>query len=470
MTALKIQNKGSNNTNSLWRRNIVMKNYCLSVLVSLLFSGCFLCQVNQAAAGIFPYEFQQKVFDNGFKVILIPMDSPGIVAYYSIVRTGSRDEYEPGHSGFAHFFEHMMFRGTKNYPGHVYDRLITEIGANANAYTSNDITCYHLKFASEDLEKVMELESDRFQNLFYSEQAFKTEAGAVHGEYLKSLSSPWMVLNEKLYDTAFDVHTYKHTTIGFREDIEAMPTMYEYSKSFFNRYYRPENVILLIVGDINPAASFELAQKYYGDWQPGYVPPKIPAEPEQKRERKAEVTFSGKTLPILSINYKAMVFDPTDIEMAACYLLGDIVFGETSEIYKKLVIDEQRVRFIGANFSASRDPGLFSIYTMVNTEDDIENIKNEIYRAIEFYQDNLVDEKRLNDLKSNLKYSFLMRLNTAEAVAGRLARLIAMTGNIESVDQLYQSYDKVTTEDIITAANKYLVKQKRTVIVLKGEI
>lgn len=287
-----------------------MKPVSLILLLLALLQSAVMGRTPKNSTGIFPYPYYEQVLDNGLKVIIIPMETPGLVAYYSVVRTGSRDEYEPGHSGFAHFFEHMMFRGTKKYPGSVYDRLVTEMGADANAYTSDDLTCYHLNFATEDLEKVMELESDRFQNLFYEEQAFKTEAGAVHGEYLKGLSSPYFLLSEKLMDTAFDVHTYKHTTIGFRQDIEAMPTMYDYSRSFFNRYYRPENVVLLIVGDIDPAATMELVHQYYGNWQKGFVPPQVPVEPEQQGERTASVVYNGQTLPILCIAYKSLAFDP----------------------------------------------------------------------------------------------------------------------------------------------------------------
>src|SRR3990167_7492834 len=126
------------------------------------------------------------------------MPSDGLVAYWSIVRTGSRDEYEPGRSGFAHFFEHMMFRGTERYPGDVYNRIITTIGASANAYTTDDHTAYHLSMAAEDLEQVMALESDRFQNLSYPESEFQTEAGAVYGEYRKARTDPEFALYEPL--------------------------------------------------------------------------------------------------------------------------------------------------------------------------------------------------------------------------------------------------------------------------------
>ena len=442
-----------------------MKYWRVAVL-SLLLGG--LSSAAAQGKGIFPYAYDVRTLDNGLKVIMIPMESPGLVAYYSIVRTGSRDEYEPGHSGFAHLFEHMMFRGTEKFPGPVYDSLMTAMGANANAYTTDDYTCYYLVVGKQNLPKVIEMEADRFKNLKYTEQAFKTETGAVLGEYLKGRSSPWSVLEEKLMDTAFDVHTYKHTTIGFRRDIEAMPTMYEYSKSFFKRYYRPENVVIMVVGDIDKEATFREIQKNYGDWEPGYVPPKITPEPEQKGERRAEVTYPGRTLPILAVAYKGPAFSLENKDAVACYLLGSLAFGENSDLYKKLVIQQQRVQFIEPDFGFNRDPKLLTVYTMVKNEDDIGNVENEIYDTVKRFQEEPVSPEKLKAEKDHQKYSFLMNLDTPAKVAGNLARLVALTGGIEVVDQLYEVMDSITPEDIQNAAKKYLVPQHRTVIVLKG--
>ncbi len=443
------------------------------IIGMMLLAGVFMttgvtASPAEKSTGVFPYTYQNRSLPNGLKVILIPLDNPGLVAYYSIVRTGSRDEWEPGHSGFAHFFEHMMFRGTKKYPGAVYDRLMTEMGANANAYTTDDLTAYHLVFSKENLAKVIELESDRFQNLFYEEREFKTESGAVMGEYLKSLASPYSVLEEKLMDTAFDVHTYKHTTIGFRADIEAMPTMYEYSKSFFQRYYRPENVVLLITGDFEPDSTFKMIESNYGGWQPGYITPQIKPEPEQKGERTADVTYQGRTLPILTIAYKGPALSVASKDAAACYLLSSLAFGQNSELYKKLVIQEQRVQFIAPSFSFNRDPNLIGIFAMIKDEKDINGVRDDVYRTIEQFQITPVDAVRLQAEKDNLKYSFLMDLDTAEKVAGGLARFVAVTGGIEVVDQLYALFESLTPGDIQTAAQKYLVLQHRTMIVLMG--
>ena len=276
---------------------VAFLSLCLAVLAAPVAAA------TAPAKTIFPYHHQRETLPNGLRVILVPMPGSGLISYWSIVRTGSRDEIEPGKSGYAHFFEHMMFRGTKKHPEGEYDRLVTAMGADANAFTENDMTCFHLTFAKEDLRQVMELESDRFQFLHYSLEGFQTEAGAVYGEFRKDETAPQFLLDERLHDTAFDVHTYKHTTMGFEANVRAMPKAYEYSVNFHRRFYRPENVVLLVVGDIEPAAVMALVNEYYGGWQQGYKPAKIPPEPPQTAERHVEVTYPGKTLPILDLAY-----------------------------------------------------------------------------------------------------------------------------------------------------------------------
>ncbi len=420
------------------------------------------------ADSIFPYAYRTETLPNGLKIIMIPMDSPGLVAYYSIVRTGSRDEVEPGKSGFAHFFEHMMFRGTKRYPAGVYDSLITSIGADANAYTTDDYTAFHLNFASEDLKKVIELESDRFQNLSYEKPAFQTEAGAVYGEYRKNITSPFALLNEKMQDLAYDVHTYKHTTIGFEADIKAMPEQYDYSLSFFHRFYRPDNIVIVIAGDFDESKTMKWITNDYGAWQAGYQAPAVRPEPPQQGERTEEVNYPGKTLPIIEIAYKGAAFDPTNTHYVAALLLGDLAFGETSDIYKDLYIKEQKVEFIQANIPMNRDVPLFAVYSMVKDPKDIPYVKQEVEKTIQQFQTTLVSDKRLDDLKKRRKYSFLMHLDTPDHVAGGVAHFVALTGGIGAIDRLYTMMASVTPQDIMAAAKEFFVPAHRTVVVVKG--
>jgi zinc protease len=420
------------------------------------------------AQGIFPYEYIEKKLENGLKVILVPMEGSGLVSYYSVVRTGSRDEWEPGKSGFAHFFEHMMFRGTENFPGPVYDSIITSIGADANAYTSDDLTVYHLDFTSSDLEKVMMLESDRFQNLKYSKEEFQTEAGAVYGEYRKNRTSPFSVAIEKLRDMAFEKHTYKHTTMGFEADIKEMPNLYDYSLSFYNRYYRPENVILVITGDLDPDKTFEMVKKYYSDWKSGYTSPQIETEPKQKEPKFAEVKYEGRTLPLLIIGYKMDAFNPANKDYVASRLLDALAFGQISDIYKKLVLEEQKVQMIAGGASSNRDPGLFLIYSMVKNEKDVDYVREQINNTLEKFRNEPVDQKLLNDLKKRQKYSFLMNLNTPERVAGALPFYLTLQGRIEIIDEFYSQLEQITPADIMNAANKYFVETNRNEVLLKG--
>ncbi|NLF68116.1 MAG: insulinase family protein [Candidatus Anammoximicrobium sp.] len=417
---------------------------------------------------IFPYRAVQEILPNGLKTIVIPLDSPGLVTYWSIVRTGSRDEVEPGRSGFAHFFEHMMFRGTQKYPGPVYDQIVTSLGADSNAYTTDDYTAYHMTFAKEDLERVVEIESDRFQNLSYQKPAFQTEAGAVYGEYRKGITQPFALLDEKLRDLAYDVHTYKHTTIGFEADIKAMPDAYEYSLSFFRRFYRPENVVILVVGDVEPAAAIGLVRKYYAGWERGYVPPQIVPEPPQTSERKGSVRYPGKTLPILQISYKGDAFDPDNADYVAALLLADLAFGESSEIYKRLVLGEQKVHALEAFVPMNRDAPLFDIMAMVKEGQDLDEVRGEIDCTLARFQAGLVEADRLAQLKRRHKYAFLMELDTPDGVARALARPIALSGGIEGVDRLYEALDRVTPDEVRRAAGKYFVPARRTVMILQG--
>jgi zinc protease len=431
---------------------------------------CLLLLAGSSAMAetILPYKVHTTVLPNGLKVIMIPMESPGLVAYYSVVRTGSRDEVESGKSGFAHFFEHMMFRGTKKYPGPVYDSIVTSIGASANAFTSDDITAYHLNFAVEDLEKVIEVESDRFQNLHYELPAFQTESGAIYGEYRKGVTNPFEVLDERVRDLAFDVHTYKHTTIGFERDIKAMPEAYDYSLDFFKRFYRPENVVLLIVGDVKPDAVLKVVRKYYSGWQKGYQPSSVQQEPPQTAERTGTVTYPGKTLPILDMAFKGDAFDPANTDFVAATVLGDLAFGETSDIYKKLYIQEQRVDALQAGIPLQRDMPLFEIVARIKKDEDIPAIQDEVLKTIASFQSTPVDAQRLAGVKKRRRYEFLMNLDTPDRVAGRLAHIVAITGGIDAVDAYYTALAKVTPEDIMKAAKKYFVPERRTIVVLKG--
>jgi zinc protease len=440
----------------------------LSLRIPLVVLLGIALAVTTLSAGVFPYKIHEETLENGLKVLLIPMESEGLVSYWTVVRTGSRDEYEPGHSGFAHFFEHMMFRGTEKFPQDVYNEITTKIGADTNAYTTDDLTAYHLSISAEDLNQVMEIESDRFQNLSYPKPAFQTEAGAVYGEYRKNRMNPFFAVYEAIHNTAFDKHTYGHTTMGYEADIKAMPEMFDYSLTFFSRYYRPENCVLVITGDIDPESTMESVRGFYGAWEPGYVEPKIEMEPVQTKEKTVSVAYEGRSLPIVWIGYKSSAFAPGDKEWVSRFLLSSLAFGETSDIYKDLVLEKQWVEFVAADQDMNRDPGLFSVYTRVKSPERVGDVKTEIDATLQQFRETAVETARLDALKSRLKYDFLMSLDTPDHVASSLARIIAVTGGLDAIDQMYETIETITPEDVRAAAENLFIDERRTVATLEG--
>ena len=282
-----------------------------------------------ASGKIFPYAYSIDDLSNGLRLVTVPTDYPNMVAVYTVVRAGSRDEVEPGKSGYAHLFEHLMFRGSENYTPEQRDALLKRAGADSNATTNQDRTTYYAVFSKEDLEDVLKAEADRFQRLQYAEPAYKTESLAVLGEYNKNSSEPTQKLDEALYETAFTRHTYAHTTMGYLKDVQDMPNQYAYSLEFYKRFYRPEYVTVVIVGDVNRERTLALTTKSFGGWARGNYVPNIPTESPQTEPRTAHVDWPSPTLPWLAIAFKAPAYSDEIKDKAALDLLSEIAFGRT---------------------------------------------------------------------------------------------------------------------------------------------
>jgi len=415
-----------------------MKHF--SFVMLLLLIVVFLSGPEAVKAGnILPNPIHQQQLANGLNVVTVPFESPGVVSFYLVVRVGSRNEVEQGVTGFAHFFEHMMFRGTDKYPKGKYTAVLKSIGASANANTSNDRTVYHMTGNAAKLDIMFELEADRFMNLNYPVQDFKVEAGAVKGEYTKNYASPYQQLTEGMRNVAFDQHTYKHTTMGFFADIVDMPNQYDYSIEFFNRYYRPEYTTIVVVGDVTQEKVNSLAEKYFGDWETGTYISKVANEPKQKGTRFYHLQ-NGSIPPFLTLSYKGPAFNDNEIDMPALDVISAILFSQTSDLYKKLVIEEQKVRFIGGGAFDSRDPYLFTIQASVVDKKDLQYIKDEVIKVLDNIISNGVDEQLLADTKSNLKYSFAMRIDNPDQVASTLCHYISLTEDPEAINRVYKMY------------------------------
>ena len=434
---------------------------------------CAVCLVQGALAQsttnkFFPYDYSLDVLTNGLRVVTVPTEHKNLVSLYMVVQVGSRNEVEPGKSGFAHFFEHMMFRGSENYTSEQRDKIMKAAGAEANAYTTDDRTVYHALFSVQDLEEIMKLEADRFQRLKYSEADYKTEALAVLGEYNKNSANPMNKLWETLRERSFTTHTYKHTTMGFIQDIEDMPNQYEYSLEFYRRYYRPEYTVLLLVGDITREKAVGLTQKYFGDWQRGDYIPKIPQEPEQKGTRTAIIDWPSPTLPYVVVAHHGPAYSERRKDKAALDFLVPIAFGENSELYQKLVLKEQKVDAMLVSFDDQVDPELFAVVARLKNFSDLAYVRDQIIATFDRYSKELVPQEKLEQTRSHIRYSTALSWTSTDAVAGFLAPYLSLRGTPETVEKLFALYQTVTPKDIQEMAKRYFTPENRTVVSLSA--
>lgn len=411
--------------------------------------------VTPSASDVLPFKATEATLPNGLRVIVVPTGFPNIVSIQIPVQTGSRNEVEPGKSGFAHFFEHMMFRGTPRYSPEKFTEIMTRAGARNNASTSDDRTMYYATFARDDLEQIIELMGDNFQNLSYAEPEFRTEAKAVLGEYNKNASEPAFKLFELTRKTAFGTHTYGHTTMGFIEDIENMPNQFEYSKQFFDRWYRPEYTAIVVAGDVTPAQVLPLIRKHWGAWKPGTYKASIPAEPPATAPKYAHAVWPTPTSPLISVAFRNPAFSETIKDNAALDLVAGIYFGPTSDIYRKLVVTEQKLDSFGGSNSSNVDPGLFRITARLKDPKDAVYVRDEILRTVNRARTELVPSSRLADAKSAERYGFVRSLDNTGSIAATLAEYVKYGRSYSTLNNVYRLYAALTPEDLRAAAARY---------------
>jgi zinc protease len=415
---------------------------------------------------IFPYNYTVDDLPNGLRLVTIPTDYPNLVALYIVVQTGSRNEVEQGKSGYAHFFEHMMFRGSENYTAAQRDAILKRAGAEANAYTTSDRTVYHEVFSKEDLDEVMKLEADRFMRLKYGQDVYKTEALAVLGEYNKNSANPFSKLYEVLRGTAYKTHTYAHTTMGFIQDIRDMPNQYEYSWEFYRRFYRPEYTTIVVAGDVTRQRALDLTKKYFGEWKRGEYVPQIPTEPKQTEARTAQIDWPSPTLPHLAVAFRGPAYSDDKKDKAALDLFATIAFGQNSEIYQRLVLKEQKVDAFYPSFGNQIDPELFTVYARIKDPKDVDYVREQILATFKRFTTESIDQAKLDATRSRLRYGFALGMNSSEAIASAVAPYIALRRTPDTINKLFTLYEQITPQDIRAMASQYFTDNNRTVVTL----
>lgn len=454
-----------------------LKLVAASVVIALSLAGCNSTTSSNNAQATTSVKAENKVFaqdyvleelDNGLRVMVVKTDYPDVVSLQIPVSVGSRNEVEAGKTGFAHFFEHMMFKGSEKFPQDVYSDILKNSGVDNRAYTTNDYTNYHLNFSKQHLETVLEIKGDIFQNLKYSESQFRTEALTVKGEYLKNNANPIRQLLSAVRNEAFEKHTYKHTTMGFFEDIEKMPDQMAYGEEFFKKFYKPEYVSLIITGDVDPNDTIELVKKHWGNWQRGDYVADIPVEPKQTAAKYLHKESEGLPGHWLLVSYKGPAWQPTEKDRAAVDLISQLYFSNNSALYQELVVEKQLASQMFTYNPETKDPGLLHVFVKVEKEEDLAKARDAINRTYAKARTELVDADKLANLKSNLKYSFVNGLDSSQAIASTLASYMHFERDPEVINQLYATADSISAEDIREIANKYFIDSGRTTVTMSA--
>lgn len=426
------------------------------------------------AAPTFPYERFEKRLDNGLRIVVVPTDKSGFFAMYEVVGTGSRDEVEPGYSGFAHFFEHMMFRGTKQFPADKRTALLAKLGVDESGYTTDDFTAYSLQGPKAAVGEIFALEADRYQNLEYSEDDFKTESKAVLGEYNKNFSNPDQKASEALSDLAFDKHTYKHTTMGFLADIKAMPKAFGYSKQFFKRFYTPDNVMIIITGDVDVADVQAKAAAAFAGWKGTRTKTVLTDEAPLGTERRVAVPWDNETQPRLHVAWRvpSSVRDPK--QAALGLLLQHYLFSESSDLVKGLVIGDPSTdqgtplaERVSCWWDFHKDASLYPIGIRVKDGASVDDVLARVQGHLDNVAGGKINDRRFADVQSHLRYSLLMNLTSADTIASTLAWYSGPSMDVNFIDAVYASLQTLGPADLQAFVKAHFGATKRAVVELK---
>ncbi|WP_351015288.1 pitrilysin family protein [Shewanella sp. AC91-MNA-CIBAN-0169] len=401
--------------------------------------------------------------DNGMKIMVLEDSSIPNANMYIFWKVGSRNEV-PGITGISHFFEHMMFNGSKKFGPKMFDRTMEAAGGANNAYTSEDLTVYTDWFPANGLETIFDLEADRIANLDINPEMVESERGVVQSERTTGLeNSNWRTIQEALKSVAFAAHPYSWSVIGYESDIAAwtLADLQQYHKT----YYAPNNALVVITGDVKLAEVKVLANQYFAPI-PAQAPPKAvrTVEPQQNGERRVFVKKESVSTPNIMLAYHVPATSHADY-YALDLLTSMLSEGNSSRFYKALV-DKQLAVAADTYMPMSFDPNLFYILGVANAGVSAETLEKALIEQIDLISEQGVTQQELEKVKNIKLMDFYRTMETINGKANTLGTYELYFGDYAKLFNAPEAYNKVTPADIQRVAQTYLIKANRTVGVL----
>jgi len=407
-------------------------------------------------------KFEEYDLSNGMHVILHQDNTAPVVTTSVMYHVGAKDE-NPERTGFAHFFEHLLFEGTKNIPKGEWFTIVTSNGGSNNANTTDDRTYYYEVFPSNNIELGLWMESERLLHPVINQDGVDTQNEVVKEEKrLRVDNSPYGKFLEVIKVNMFKKHPYKGTTIGKMEHLDAA-TLEEF-QAFNKKFYIPNNAVLVVAGDIDVEAVKVMIEDYFGPIPRGEdIVRNFPKEDPITEPMRAKAYDPNIQIPAVMAAYRTPSFKDRDsyvLSMISTYLSD----GKTSKLYKKIVDDKKMALQVGAIDFSQEDYGTYILYGLPLGDVTLDDLIVEMDEEIAKLQSELISERDYQKIQNKFENNFVSSNSSIEGIANSLARYYMLYGDVNLINNEIDIYRSITREEIKTVANKYLNANQRLVL------
>jgi predicted Zn-dependent peptidase len=407
-------------------------------------------------------KFEEYDLSNGMHVILHQDNTAPVVTTSVMYHVGAKDE-NPERTGFAHFFEHLLFEGTKNIPKGDWFTIVSSNGGSNNANTTDDRTYYYEVFPSNNVELGLWMESERLLHPVINQDGVDTQNEVVKEEKrLRVDNSPYGKFLEMIKVNMFKKHPYKGTTIGKMAHLDAA-TLEEF-QAFNKKFYVPNNAVLVVAGDIDVAAVKVMIENYFGPIPRGEdIVRNFPKEDPITEPMRAKAYDSNIQIPAVMAAYRTPSFKDRDayvLSMVSTYLSD----GKTSKLYKKIVDDKKMALQVGALDFSQEDYGTYILYALPLGDVSLDDLVAEMDEEIVKLQSELISERDYQKIQNKFENNFVSSNSSFEGIANSLARYYMLYGDVNLINNEIEIYRSITREEIKAVANKYLNADQRLIL------